>query len=89
MLKLIIFIAAGFLLYKLIMGDQKKKMDQKKHQTEEMADSGEMVKDPVCGTYVSSDSDIRVKQGDTVYRFCSYECRDAFLEKQEGSGGES
>jgi len=88
MLKFAIFIIAGFLLYKLIMGDQKKKMDTKQSRNEEMADSGEMVKDPVCGTYVSSDSDIRVKEGGTVHRFCSYECRDAFLEQKGKSDHE-
>jgi YHS domain-containing protein len=88
MLKFAIFIIAGFLLYKLIMGDQKKKMDTKQSRNEEMADSGEMVKDPVCGTYVSSDSDIRVKEGGTVHRFCSYECRDAFLEQKGQSDHE-
>ncbi|MFW6388812.1 MAG: TRASH domain-containing protein, partial [Desulfohalobiaceae bacterium] len=36
-----------------------------------------------CGTYVSSDSDIRVKQGNQVYYFCSYDCRDKFLEKNK------
>ena len=83
MLKVIIFAVAGFLLYKLIMGDQKKKGLQKKKRTQELIDSGEMVKDPVCGTYVSTDTDIRVKDGDQVYYFCSYECRDAFLQKEK------
>lgn len=88
MLKVLIFLIAGFLLYKLIMGDQKKKMESKQKKNEEMAESGEMVKDPVCGTYVSTDSDIRVKEGGTVHYFCSYECRDAFLERHD-KGDES
>jgi YHS domain-containing protein len=82
MLKFIIFIAAGFFLYKLIMGDKKKKMVQKRKEEEKLEHSGEMVKDPVCGTYVSIESDIRVKDGDQVYYFCSYECRDAFLRQR-------
>jgi len=85
MLKLIIFIAAGFILYKLIMGDQKKKGLNKDKRTQELIDSGEMVKDPVCGTYVSTDTDIRVKDEDQVYYFCSYECRDQFLKDREES----
>jgi YHS domain-containing protein len=82
MLKVIIFIVAGFLLYKLIMGDRNKKMEQKTQEHEDLADSGEMVKDPVCGTYVASDCDIRVKDGDEVHCFCSYECRDEFLKER-------
>lgn len=85
MLKFIIFIIAGFLLYKLIIGDKNKKLDKKESEQKNLADSGEMVKDPICGTYVSKDSDIRVKEGDTVYYFCSYECRDEFLREKEGS----
>jgi YHS domain-containing protein len=94
MLKLLIFVIAGFLLFKLIMGDKKKKVDNQKAHHEKLAAEGEMVKDPVCGTYVPSDSDIRVKDGDQVHCFCSYECRDAFLkdrqareeEQEEGEG---
>jgi YHS domain-containing protein len=83
MLKLLIFVIAGFLLFKLIMGDKKKKVDNQKAHHEKLAAEGEMVKDPVCGTYVPSDSDIRVKDGDQVHCFCSYECRDAFLKDRQ------
>ena len=83
MFKLLIFVIAGFLLFKLIMGDKKKKVDDQKTDHEKLAEEGEMVKDPVCGTYVSSDSDIRVKDGDQVYCFCSYECRDSFLKDKQ------
>jgi YHS domain-containing protein len=39
---------------------------------------GVLHKDPVCGTYVSSDSGIaRTIDGRTVY-FCSAECRDKY-----------
>ncbi len=86
MIKLVIFIVAGFLLYKLIMGDHKKKGLDKDKRTQDLIDSGEMVKDPVCGTYVSTETDIRVKDEDQVYYFCSYECRDRFLQQQEEKG---
>ncbi|MFP4629290.1 MAG: YHS domain-containing protein [Desulfohalobiaceae bacterium] len=81
MFKVIVFLVAGFLLYKLVMGDQKKKMEAKGKKASKKVEAGEMVKDPVCGTYVSVDSDIRVKQGGQVYYFCSYECRDRFLQE--------
>lgn len=82
MLKFIIFLAAGFILYKIIAGDKKKKMEQKKQEEEKLESSGEMVKDPVCGTYVSTEGDIRVRDKDKIYYFCSYECRDEFLRRQ-------
>jgi YHS domain-containing protein len=40
-----------------------------------------MVKDPSCGTYVDKDGDIRVREGDKVHVFCSYECRDKYLKR--------
>lgn len=83
MLKFVIFAVAGFLFYKLIVNDRKKKSEVKNIKKEEMAKEGILVKDPVCGTYVSKDSDIRIKQGDQVYCFCSYECRDKYIEMIE------
>jgi YHS domain-containing protein len=85
MLKFLIFIAAAFVLYRLFTGDKKKKEEKKEKETRQMASSGEMVKDPVCGTYVPVDSDIRVRQGEKVHTFCSFECRDRFLEQIEAS----
>ena len=81
MIRILIFVAAGFLLYKLIAGNKRQKAVQEKKEEETLAASGEMVKDPICGTYVSKDADIRVRNGDTVYCFCSYECRDKYLKQ--------
>jgi len=36
---------------------------------------GELKKDPVCGTYVSSATSVRQKVGDELVYFCSDECR--------------
>ncbi|NCD23988.1 MAG: transcriptional regulator [Deltaproteobacteria bacterium] len=81
MLKFIIFAVAGYLLYKLFINDRKKKAEVKNTHDEKLAKEGVLVKDPVCGTYVSKDTDIRIKDGDEVRYFCSYECRDKYLER--------
>ena len=39
---------------------------------------GELVKDPVCGTYVSSNSAFRRSVGGKTHVFCSEKCRDQF-----------
>ena len=85
MFRWLILIAAGFILYKLFMGDRGRKKDQEAEAKKRMAATGEMVKDPICGTYVRADADIRARDGDKVYTFCSYECRDAFIKRLEGS----
>ena len=85
MYRWLILIVAGFILYKLFIGDRGRKKDQEAESKKRMAATGEMVKDPVCGTYVPADADIRVRDGDKVYAFCSYECREAFVKRLEAS----
>lgn len=83
MLKFIVIGLALFLLYKLFMGDKKQKSVKKEKEVKNMAASGEMVKDPICGTFVPKDGDIRVRQGEDVHVFCSYDCRDKYLKQLE------
>ena len=83
MLKFIIPIVCAYILFKLLTGDKKRKAEKAHKQKEKMAADGLMVKDPVCGTYVSTDTDIRVREGEKVHSFCSYECRDKFLKQIE------
>ncbi|MDL2313499.1 transcriptional regulator [Desulfovibrio sp. OttesenSCG-928-C14] len=92
MLKFLLLAVGIFVVYKLFSNDfiRKNKDSEKKQakETAQKAASGELVKDPVCGTYVSAQDSISVKDGDTVHRFCSYDCRDAFLKQLEKSGRE-
>ena len=83
MLKFVILAAVAFILYKMLTNDKKKKVQDKKQKDEKLAEEGVLVKDPVCGTYVSKDSDIRIKEGGEVKCFCSYECRDKYLKMVE------
>jgi len=83
MLKFIVIGAAIFLLYKLFTGDKRKKDINNEKVIKSKVASGEMVKDPICGTYVEHDGIIRVRNGETVHVFCSYECRDKYLKQLE------
>ncbi len=84
MWKILIFIGAAYVVYLLFRGDRKLKGTKAKEEQAKMAASGEMVRDPACGTYVPKDGNIRVRQGETVHVFCSYECRDKFIKSLEG-----
>ncbi|BDQ32681.1 hypothetical protein JCM14722_02230 [Pseudodesulfovibrio portus] len=84
LLKFIIIGVAIFIVYKLFMGDKKKKSMQSEKVVKQKVAAGEMVKDPICGTYVERDGSIRVREGEKVRVFCSYECRDKYL-KQIGA----
>lgn len=42
---------------------------------------GRMVRDPVCGMFVSTEVSRRLVQGREVLHFCSQECLDAYEKK--------
>lgn len=92
MWKIIIFGLMAYILYKLFANDflKKRKIDEKKEEEERKRkmECGEMVQDPECGVYVDVDSSISVKDGNKTYYFCSYDCRDKFLERLEKGGAE-
>jgi len=83
MIKWVVIIVCGWLLFKLISNDSRKKGEKKQQTMERKVATGEMVKDPICGAYVSPEQQIRVRAGDAVHHFCSYECRDKFVEQLE------
>jgi YHS domain-containing protein len=86
--KLLIVAAAAFVLYKLFMGDRGRSDKQEAKAKERKIASGEMAKDSVCGTYVEIDSSIKVRDGEAVHHFCSYDCRQKFLDRLQESGRE-
>ena len=92
MLKWLVLIVAVYVLYRLFANDVLKKKKTSKEESasdlERKVAAGEMVKDPECGTYVSIDGNISVRDGDKVYRFCSYDCRDKFLQRLQEGGRE-
>ena len=87
MTKLLILVICGFVVWKLFAGDKRYKETKEKDNKDQLIASGELVRDPVCGTYVSKNSDIRVRQGDVVLNFCSYDCRDKYLKQLEAQTG--
>lgn len=92
MWKWLILILAVYALYRLFANDvQKKQKENKEENAAEMERkiaAGEMVKDPECGTYVSAEGNISVRDGEIIHHFCSYECRDKFLQRLEEGGRE-
>ena len=88
MWKWLIVALAAYALYRLFTNDWKKSQKSKedeKVQNEKLVASGEMVKDPECGAYITTDGSIAARDGETIYRFCSYDCRDAFVRRIQAS----
>ena len=87
-LKWLLVAGALFVLYKLFMGDRGRDEKKEAKGQERKIASGEMVKDPICGTYVEVDSSIKVRDGQEVHHFCDYDCRQKFLDRMQNSGRE-
>lgn len=86
MIKWVVILVCAWALFKLFTNDNKKKTENKQATMEKDVAAGDMVKDPICGSFVSKDQQIRVRDGETVHYFCSYDCRDTFLKQlEEGS----
>ncbi|MBQ3060357.1 MAG: transcriptional regulator [Desulfovibrio sp.] len=92
MWKWLVLIVAGYVLYRLFANDilKKKKASEEESAAElqRKVASGEMVKDPQCGAYVSVDGNISIRDGNRIYHFCSYECRDKYLQSLEDGAHE-
>jgi preprotein translocase subunit YajC len=87
MIKYLIIAVVIFAVFKFFTNDLKRKrQDAEKEQPqskEKMPSGEELVKDPICGAYVSVENSISVKDGDKIHRFCCYDCRDIFLKQVE------
>ena len=81
-----VILAAVVVLYKLFMNDKGRKTKDESKAKERKIAAGELVKDPVCGAYVDAEGSISVRDGATIHRFCSYDCRKKFLEELQGQG---
>jgi YHS domain-containing protein len=70
-LVLLAFLLLLFFYYRIY---KKRKLNRK-----EKIRITEMVKDEVCGVYLSKEEALKVEIEGKVYYFCSKECKDAFL----------
>lgn len=83
MWKFVILIVAVYVLYRMFINDKRRKESVKSDMDRTRVKTGELVKDPVCGTYISKENALTVRDNDKIYYFCSYECRDSFLKQKK------
>ncbi|MCH5276214.1 MAG: transcriptional regulator [Desulfovibrionaceae bacterium] len=86
MVKVLVFTLVAYALYRLFMNDHRKKEDELSREREQRVAAGEMARDPVCGTYVDAEGGITVRNGETVFHFCSYECREKYIRQLREQG---
>jgi YHS domain-containing protein len=73
MIKLVILLICGLVIYGLL----RNKILPKKQAQKEI-DTTNMERDPICNTYVSDDTEFKLKYYDKMYYFCSQDCMDKF-----------
>ncbi len=83
MLKWVLAISVIYMLYRMVMSEKAKKKEEEQEEKENLAATGELAKDPICGTYVDKEDAIRVKDGEAIHYFCGYDCRDKFINKKQ------
>jgi YHS domain-containing protein len=75
---LLIFLFLRSLIRSILAAARNTGLEKSPSQPPSVPASGELKKDPVCGTYVSIAGSLSERvHGETVY-FCSKECRDKF-----------
>ena len=80
----------GYIIYRMFKNDIKAKADKRGADEAARRESGDMSRDPVCGTFVDMAESITVRNGEKVYHFCGYDCRDEFLKRmQDGESPEA
>lgn len=85
MWKFVIAAVAAFILWKMFKSDMLRRKEEAKKEEEILIAKGEMVKDPVCGSYVTIENSVQLRQGSQTLHFCSYECRDNYVKQLESS----
>lgn len=85
MWKFLFFAAGAYILWKMFAGDVNHRKEESRKEQETLIAKGEMVKDPVCGSYVALDNSVRLNDGDKIVHFCSYECRDKYVKELQSS----
>ncbi len=81
MIKFLIFLAVGYLLYRSMKNwmfpDARQKKNVSSRANGQIDDV--MVKDPFCETYFPRRNAVRLKMNGNVYYFCSKDCRDKYI----------
>lgn len=81
--KLLILVVGGYFAFSFFR-KHKEKIQNKGNSDDTSA--VELVKDPICETFVEKDSPYKVKYYNRVYYFCSQSCMDSFIQQNKKGG---
>ena len=86
MFRLLVIIAAIYLLYRILTSKKKAPRPQP-GRPPEIED--EMIQDPYCGTYFPKSQGVPGKVNGQRLLFCSEKCRDAYFGRYKAQGDKS
>ena len=81
--KILTFAIVAYVLFRLFTNDRKKREEKIQKEEAQKAANGNLVRDPICGTYVEKESSISVRDGEHVEHFCSPDCREKYINRLE------
>jgi YHS domain-containing protein len=82
MLRWIILIFIGYLIYRFLRGFLSSPKLPKRNPPQEIQD--EMVQDPVCQVYIPKRQAVVLHDSNgAIHYFCSTECREKFIQKKK------
>lgn len=82
LVRLILWAVFGFVLYTIIQAARSGMRSGSPPKPADKTPGGEeMVRDPLCGTYVPRSEALFATVGEQYYGFCSSRCRDEFLQR--------
>lgn len=89
MIRYLILLAFGYLLYVLLKGSRGLQKPPAASREEGTVIDDEMVKDPVCETYLPRSIAIKQQYGSVTHYFCSEKCAQDFAQRARTKGPET
>ncbi len=85
-LLLLALVIAGVFVFFRRADNKAKQAEQKRQEEEKQSQKAlEMKQDPVCNAFVEETTNHKVKLYDSIYYFCSEDCKNKFIEQHKGS----
>ena len=79
----LVFYVVGGAIRRLLLPFSSRKQTGPR-RTDSIPSAGQLVKDPVCGTYVVAETAVTETRGSEQFSFCSENCRQRFISSSNG-----
>ncbi|MEJ2428553.1 MAG: YHS domain-containing protein [Deltaproteobacteria bacterium] len=88
MIRLLVFVVLGFVVYKILRALLKGLGASDKQKTSEDRITADLIQDPQCGAYILPAQGVTARVDGKTFHFCSESCKDKFLLGQSEKSNE-